>query len=651
MIELAPRRAAARAQVRGPRHGGDRGGAARARDPARRLRPAGAAPRHQRFDDPAAGAPRRRRRRVGRRRLLRRAHLSPGQRGGGHRLRQAQRRCLVEGNRASEPFDAIIANASGCGTMVKDYGHLLKDEPEYAERAARLSELAQDICEFVGGYDLGAPKRWSSLRVAYHPACSLQHGQRVVEQPRALLIKAGFGVVERSRGAHLLRLGRHLQHSAARARDRAARPQGQEHQAREARPRRHRQHRLHHASSRASSTCRSCTRWSCSTGPTAGRCRAGWSRSRASCRTCRSRGAASKTTSTLEARGPRVQAEARPQPSPSPRRRRSRRPTLRAVSGPFDIIGDVHGCADELIALLSRLGYSRAPRRRGREAARGDDGARRPPRLLRRRLRRPRPQLARRAAHRHGDGRARAGARRHRQPRRQAPALPQGPQGEAGARPRGHGRAARSRRARRSAPSVAAFLATPADPRLARRRPPRRRPRRHQDRACSGATTRPRAPSASTATPPASSTRPACPSASTGRRLSRRGGGDLRPHARRRAGVDRATRCASTPAACSAARLTALRWPERELVSVPALQSLRRAAPRLRPPAACAPASAVPRSPPRAASGVRRAGRTPLDARRQDFVALTLTVLRQCEIRMRDDGGAHGVCAHITDPL
>ena len=95
-----------------------------------------------------------------------------------------------------EPFDAIIANASGCGTMVKDYGHLLKDEPQYAERAAKLSELAQDICEFVGGYDLGAPKRWSSLRVAYHPACSLQHGQRVVEEPRALLVKAGFSVVD-----------------------------------------------------------------------------------------------------------------------------------------------------------------------------------------------------------------------------------------------------------------------------------------------------------------------------------------------------------------------------------------------------------------------------------------------------------------------
>ncbi len=97
---------------------------------------------------------------------------------------------------AKGPVDAIIVNASGCGTMVKDYGHLLKREPEYAARAARLSELARDICEFLGQYELGAPKRWSSLRIAYHPSCSLQHGQRVTEEPRALLSKAGFGVVD-----------------------------------------------------------------------------------------------------------------------------------------------------------------------------------------------------------------------------------------------------------------------------------------------------------------------------------------------------------------------------------------------------------------------------------------------------------------------
>ncbi len=95
------------------------------------------------------------------------------------------------------PVDAIIINASGCGTTVKDYGHMLRRDPEYAARAQRISELARDISEFVGSkYELGAPKRWSSLRVAYHPACSLQHGQRVVEEPRALLVKAGFSVVD-----------------------------------------------------------------------------------------------------------------------------------------------------------------------------------------------------------------------------------------------------------------------------------------------------------------------------------------------------------------------------------------------------------------------------------------------------------------------
>jgi glycolate oxidase iron-sulfur subunit len=97
---------------------------------------------------------------------------------------------------AKGPVDAIISNASGCGTTVKDYGHLLKREPEYAARAARISALARDVSEFLGEYELGPPKRWSSLRVAYHPACSLQHGQRVKEQPRDLLSKAGYTVVD-----------------------------------------------------------------------------------------------------------------------------------------------------------------------------------------------------------------------------------------------------------------------------------------------------------------------------------------------------------------------------------------------------------------------------------------------------------------------
>ena len=97
---------------------------------------------------------------------------------------------------AKEPIDAIIINASGCGTTVKDYGHMLRNDPEYAARAAQVSALTKDVTEFISGYDLGAPKRWSSLRVAYHSACSLQHGQRVTDAPKTLLKNAGFSVVD-----------------------------------------------------------------------------------------------------------------------------------------------------------------------------------------------------------------------------------------------------------------------------------------------------------------------------------------------------------------------------------------------------------------------------------------------------------------------
>ena len=94
------------------------------------------------------------------------------------------------------PVDAIIINASGCGTMVKDYGHLLKAHSGYARHAAEISEKTRDITEFLSSYDLGAPKRWSSLRVAYHSACSMQHGQRITDEPKALLRKAGFTVLD-----------------------------------------------------------------------------------------------------------------------------------------------------------------------------------------------------------------------------------------------------------------------------------------------------------------------------------------------------------------------------------------------------------------------------------------------------------------------
>lgn len=94
------------------------------------------------------------------------------------------------------PVDAVIINASGCGTTVKDYGHLLARQPDYAAKAKRISDLTRDVTEFMSDYDMGPPKRWSSLRVAYHSACSMQHGQRITDEPKALLRKAGFTVVE-----------------------------------------------------------------------------------------------------------------------------------------------------------------------------------------------------------------------------------------------------------------------------------------------------------------------------------------------------------------------------------------------------------------------------------------------------------------------
>lgn len=94
------------------------------------------------------------------------------------------------------PVDAIIVNASGCGTTVKDYGHLLRSEPGYADAGQKIADLARDVTEYATELDLGPSKRWSSLRVAYHSACSLQHGQRVTDEPKALLKMAGYTVID-----------------------------------------------------------------------------------------------------------------------------------------------------------------------------------------------------------------------------------------------------------------------------------------------------------------------------------------------------------------------------------------------------------------------------------------------------------------------
>ena len=91
-------------------------------------------------------------------------------------------------------LDAIVINASGCGTTVKDYWHMLEND-ELSARAARVSELAVDITELL--VRLEYPEfPANAVRVAYHAACSLQHGQQIRLQPKQLLLKAGFEVVE-----------------------------------------------------------------------------------------------------------------------------------------------------------------------------------------------------------------------------------------------------------------------------------------------------------------------------------------------------------------------------------------------------------------------------------------------------------------------
>lgn len=93
-------------------------------------------------------------------------------------------------------LEAIVITASGCGTSVKDYGFLLRNDPAYAERAARVSALARDITELIAATGLPAATLAPGMVVAYHAACSLQHGQRLREAPRQLLAQAGFEVRE-----------------------------------------------------------------------------------------------------------------------------------------------------------------------------------------------------------------------------------------------------------------------------------------------------------------------------------------------------------------------------------------------------------------------------------------------------------------------
>ena len=113
-----------------------------------------------------------------------------------HMGRDAQGKALARANVAAwsaeltRGLDAVVINASGCGTTVKDYAHLVGGEP-----ARRVGALARDVTELV--VELGLPPgQVEPYRVAYHDACSLQHGQRVIAPPRQLLARAGFEVLD-----------------------------------------------------------------------------------------------------------------------------------------------------------------------------------------------------------------------------------------------------------------------------------------------------------------------------------------------------------------------------------------------------------------------------------------------------------------------
>ena len=102
-----------------------------------------------------------------------------------------------------EGLDAVVINASGCGTTVKDYGHMFRTEdPALAARAARVAGLAKDISEVLTQFDYAPTRAAPGLTVAYHAACSLQHGQRLTDVPKALLKRAGFALREPAE-AHL----------------------------------------------------------------------------------------------------------------------------------------------------------------------------------------------------------------------------------------------------------------------------------------------------------------------------------------------------------------------------------------------------------------------------------------------------------------
>jgi glycolate oxidase iron-sulfur subunit len=94
----------------------------------------------------------------------------------------------------SRGLDAILITTSGCGTTIKDYGYMLREDAAYAAKAARVATLAKDVTEYLGALEIAWPQDKNDVVVAYHSACSLQHGQKITGLPKELLSKSGFVV-------------------------------------------------------------------------------------------------------------------------------------------------------------------------------------------------------------------------------------------------------------------------------------------------------------------------------------------------------------------------------------------------------------------------------------------------------------------------
>lgn len=100
----------------------------------------------------------------------------------------------------SAEVEAIVINASGCSAMVKEYEHLLRDDPAYASQARRIVEMTRDLCEFLPQAMTTIPvppatRAGPPMRVAYHPPCTLQHGQKIRGRVEALLQSLGADLV------------------------------------------------------------------------------------------------------------------------------------------------------------------------------------------------------------------------------------------------------------------------------------------------------------------------------------------------------------------------------------------------------------------------------------------------------------------------